>query len=387
MSISAPAGSNGNIFLLPLGITGLSHTTPGLVIATIRNNEAEPVYYRQSEGNIEDIATLGTYAAPSSGKCRFKEIFSGLYQLQLANARFSSGTQMVITFSGGGLPSPGVHFEIDMRPRPTLTEIAEAVLGYIDWLDTPWTEDSFGHWLQSRLDAAISSRQPTIWANAGSTVNLANTTVKALTDAVTLPTMPSNWITASGIAASALNGKGDWETEYAAGIRHDGIADMITAVSDLVQLGETEVAAAARYAAEMAAIAQINPGATPLAGNRDTTADDTIDVFVGDDHTASTPRGGFRWSIPQAVDLTGASGRFRIWQAGSAANLVDLPLQFSQLGTPQQEISVEPTAAQIADLRVGSVYQFEAAITLAGGHRWTPVQGRFSPRRRRRWES
>lgn len=35
-------------------------------------------------------------------------------------------------------------------------------------------------------------------------------TVNAVTTAITLPTMPDNWITAVGIAASALNGKGDW---------------------------------------------------------------------------------------------------------------------------------------------------------------------------------
>lgn len=34
--------------------------------------------------------------------------------------------------------------------------------------------------------------------------------VATVTNAVTLPTIPTNWITATGIAASALNGKGDW---------------------------------------------------------------------------------------------------------------------------------------------------------------------------------
>ena len=34
--------------------------------------------------------------------------------------------------------------------------------------------------------------------------------VASVTAAVTLPSIPSNWITAAGIAASALNGKGDW---------------------------------------------------------------------------------------------------------------------------------------------------------------------------------
>lgn len=56
------------------------------------------------------------------------------------------------------------------------------------------------------------------WAhvNAPTTaLNLSGTTVSNITN---LPSIPSNWVTAAGIAASALNGKGDWpvgKTGYA----------------------------------------------------------------------------------------------------------------------------------------------------------------------------
>jgi hypothetical protein len=40
--------------------------------------------------------------------------------------------------------------------------------------------------------------------------NTSIATVTTVTNAVVLPSIPNNWITAAGIAASALNGKGDW---------------------------------------------------------------------------------------------------------------------------------------------------------------------------------
>jgi hypothetical protein len=38
----------------------------------------------------------------------------------------------------------------------------------------------------------------------------ANTTIGTVTTLTNLPSIPANWLTATGIAASALNGKGDW---------------------------------------------------------------------------------------------------------------------------------------------------------------------------------
>jgi hypothetical protein len=42
------------------------------------------------------------------------------------------------------------------------------------------------------------------------TVSLATTTVGTTTNLTNLPAIPTNWLTATGIAAAALNGKGDW---------------------------------------------------------------------------------------------------------------------------------------------------------------------------------
>ena len=65
-----------------------------LIIGVIRELSSAPTLYLAGEGDVEDIATLGTYAAPSSGKCRWKAIdntnLEGLYELQFAEALFDS---------------------------------------------------------------------------------------------------------------------------------------------------------------------------------------------------------------------------------------------------------------------------------------------------------
>lgn len=81
--------------------TGLAYTSSGLIISAIADNEATAITYAQASSNIETIATLGTFAAPSTNKCRFKEVdptnFPGLYEIQIADARWSvSGARSLI---------------------------------------------------------------------------------------------------------------------------------------------------------------------------------------------------------------------------------------------------------------------------------------------------
>jgi ABC-type cobalamin/Fe3+-siderophores transport system ATPase subunit len=88
------------------GKTGLSSSSSGLIISTIADNEATATVYAQASSNIESITTLGTYAAPTSSKCRFKEVDStnhkGVYEIQIADARFavSSAKSLLISISG-----------------------------------------------------------------------------------------------------------------------------------------------------------------------------------------------------------------------------------------------------------------------------------------------
>lgn len=105
-------------FLLP--VTGLTNTSTGLIISTINNNEATATVYTAAANNIETITTLGTFANPTAGKCRFREVDAtnhpGLYEFHIADARYAAnGDRLVISVSGAaGLPSMGVHYEIDL---------------------------------------------------------------------------------------------------------------------------------------------------------------------------------------------------------------------------------------------------------------------------------
>ena len=75
------------------GLTGLSSTSSGLIISTIADNEATATAYTVAASNVETVTTLGTFAAPTAGKCRFREVDStnhkGVYEIQLADARYA----------------------------------------------------------------------------------------------------------------------------------------------------------------------------------------------------------------------------------------------------------------------------------------------------------
>lgn len=100
-------GATSNVFRVTLrhsstgaGLTGLTEASAGLIIATICDNEAATTRYRAGSSEIETISTLGTFEAPTSGKCRFKEVDStnhpGLYEIQLADARFAVSSAKVL---------------------------------------------------------------------------------------------------------------------------------------------------------------------------------------------------------------------------------------------------------------------------------------------------
>lgn len=88
------------------GLTGLTHASSGLKIASILDNEAACVLYSQAASTIETITTLGTFETPTASKCRFKEVDAtnhpGLYEVHIADARCSAANakRLEITFSG-----------------------------------------------------------------------------------------------------------------------------------------------------------------------------------------------------------------------------------------------------------------------------------------------
>jgi hypothetical protein len=88
------------------GKTGLAFGDAGLIISTICDNEATPTVYTSAGSTTETIATLGTFAAPTATKCRFKKVDDtnnpGLVEIQIADARFAvaGARRMTITISG-----------------------------------------------------------------------------------------------------------------------------------------------------------------------------------------------------------------------------------------------------------------------------------------------
>jgi len=88
------------------GLTGLTSASSGLRIGTIADNEATTTAYTVAGSTIETITTLGTYAAPTATKCRFKEVDAtshpGVYEIHLADARFavSSAKSLIVSISG-----------------------------------------------------------------------------------------------------------------------------------------------------------------------------------------------------------------------------------------------------------------------------------------------
>ncbi len=88
------------------GLTGLDESSSGLIISTICDNEASATAYAVASSKVETISSIGTYAAPTATKCRFKVVDAtnhpGTYELQLADARFSVASAKVLRINISG---------------------------------------------------------------------------------------------------------------------------------------------------------------------------------------------------------------------------------------------------------------------------------------------
>jgi hypothetical protein len=101
------------------GLTGLTSASSGLIISTIADVEAAATVYTVAGSTIEAVSTLGTYAAPTATKCRFKEVDStnhkGVYELHFADARFAiSGAKHLLVSLLGATNLQQTDFVIDL---------------------------------------------------------------------------------------------------------------------------------------------------------------------------------------------------------------------------------------------------------------------------------
>ena len=91
------------------GKTALTNTSTGLIISTIADNEATATTYTAAATNVETVTTLGTFAAPTASKCRFREVdatnFPGVYEIHIADARYAvaSSTQLLVSIQCTGV--------------------------------------------------------------------------------------------------------------------------------------------------------------------------------------------------------------------------------------------------------------------------------------------
>lgn len=89
------------------GKVDLTYLTAGLSIAVRAENQAAPTVYATSASNVQDVTTLGTYQAPSTGKARIKEISAGFqagdYEIHLADSWYAlaSVRWLLLTLNGG----------------------------------------------------------------------------------------------------------------------------------------------------------------------------------------------------------------------------------------------------------------------------------------------
>lgn len=107
-----PIGTQSNILrvivLKPDGTPNndLVYNTTDLLISILQSNASSPTTFSEASGLIETITTCGTFATPTSGKCRFKIVDAtncpGLYEIQFSNAHFedSSNRSLIVSIAG-----------------------------------------------------------------------------------------------------------------------------------------------------------------------------------------------------------------------------------------------------------------------------------------------
>lgn len=120
------------------GLTGLTSASSGLIISTAADNEATATVYTVSGSTIETITTLGTYAAPTATKCRFKEFDAtnnpGVYELQFADARFAvAGAKSLLVSISGATNLAQADFVVQLQSDdPYIAKPANSNLLSID---------------------------------------------------------------------------------------------------------------------------------------------------------------------------------------------------------------------------------------------------------------
>lgn len=212
LSILAGATSQSvNLF-----IQNSSVTTGAGLTGLVFNTASLTAYYSFTGANASSVAiSLVTLATISTAWATggFKEVdatnMPGWYRLDVPNAALASAKGRVVNLhlQGAANMAPKV-FTIE------LTAVDNQSTSYGLTLAKTTNITGFNDIAAPTGFAAATFPSGTI----ANTTNITGGTIATATNLTNLPSIPSNWITAAGITAAALNGKGDWnigKTGYA----------------------------------------------------------------------------------------------------------------------------------------------------------------------------
>jgi len=362
------------------GKTGLTFGSVGLIIATIADNEAAATLYTQAAGNVENITTLGTFAAPTASKVRFKEVdatnFPGIYEIQIADARWAVSGARSLLVSLPGVSGLGTGY---VRAEIQLTAV------------DPQNANNFG---MAYLDAAVSTAGATaaaIWAY----VNRSLTDKAGFSLATPPPTVPeiqtglatsanqtiinNNVLSVAALVTTVINRVGaltgtgvntifgflqaimrsNATLPSDVGGTYDPTTDSLEAASSsggLTAEEHAKVMALGSGTVTFLSVVNVRTGIPELVR--------------GDDYTAATGR-ELSWLIEGFPTFT--SMKFKLKRKSYAGLVLDIPMTITPEGSGQR-VKVPITRTQTAALLVGdSVYTFDLEGVIAGGDVMTPM--------------
>jgi hypothetical protein len=335
------------------GKTGLTSASAGMIIGTIVDNESTSTAYTVAGSTIESIATLGTYAAPTATKCRFKEVdatnHKGIYELQIADDRFgvASAKSLLVSISGAanaadcdvviplrGLdPYDGVRGGMTAIPNAAAGANGGLPLGdanaRVDVSKVAGTTQTARD-LGAQLDAAVSTRLAAASYTAPDNTNIG--IIVGRTDVATSTRLASASYTAPdnttiGIIATALT---------ALAGKFTGITLLASWLRLLIRSGATDATA----------LGEINTGGTGAFAPATESLEYIANNLSGG---AGDWTSGERSEIRERLGITGTTAA-----PGGTPSLATAA-SVSALGSPAQASSLTTLAAKFA------------GITLVGG--------------------
>lgn len=191
----------------------------------------------------------------------------------------------------------------------------------------------------SNITGNLSGAVGSVTGNVGGNVV---GSVASVTSAIVLPTIPTNWITAAGIAASSLNGKGDWN------------------------IGKTGYALSQGFPANFASMAITVGGSVTVGTNSDKTGYSLVPTTGLGNQTANIT-GNLSGSVGLVV---GAVGSVTGLVVGNLDATISSRASATNLATVASYIDGKPTLAQI---EASTVLAKEATVSTVPGLVWSQL--------------